>query len=241
MRKKLKSRFRLGNKLLKIFDKGDMLRGEQYTYKFLNGKQVGLTLISAADFEGRDASEYRVREYFGMGDASAVNSDKYINVNRRIIWSNEEYDEWKACMLEDGEDEDSLTYERYSYDCGYFLDDERANLNVDVDGVIICLASLGLWNGRHVGTKIIGNNVKHILRSDCEYLTWYCDRYNVRCDATHHDGSNSYLYRVAKDRDEAKRLMNKIYDMTDYGMAEDYFMKHTKSLRPYVSNVYGWK
>ncbi len=241
MKKKLKSRFRLASKLLKVFEKGEALRGELYRYTFKNGRQSGLELIKAVDFDGRDASEYRVREYFGMNDASAVNSDKYINVNRRVIWSNEEYDEWKACMLEDGEDEDSLTYGRYEDDCSINLDDERANLNIDVDGVIVCLASLGLWNGRHVGTKVIGCNVNKILYSSCEYLTWYCDRYNVRCDGSHHDGSNMYLYRIAKNRDEATRLMNEIYDMTDYGEAESYFMKHTKSLRPYVSNVYGWK
>jgi hypothetical protein len=42
---------------------------------------------------------------------------------------------------------------------------------------------------------------------------------------------------VAKDRDTAERLVEKIaYE----GMTEQQFMKATKSLRPYVAEVYGW-
>jgi len=160
-----------------------------------------------------------------------------IDKNRRIIWTNQDFDEWKECMLADGEDEDTLTYERYDEDCEINLGDERANLNVDVDGVIVAIASLGLWNGRVHGAKVIGTNVRDILYDNCDYLTWYCDRYNVRCDATHHDGINHYLYRVAKDRETAERLVDKIaYE----GMSEEQFRKATKPLRPYVSKVYGW-
>jgi hypothetical protein len=96
---------------------------------------------------------------------------------------------------------------------------------------------LGLWDGKHIGAKCVGTNVKQILYSDCEYLDWYCDRYNVRCTAIHHDGTNSYLYRVAKDREQANRLVDMI---ADGEMTEEQFRKATKSLRPYVAKVYGW-
>ena len=161
-----------------------------------------------------------------------------INVNRRIIWSNQEFDEWKECLLADGENEETLTYEHYTEDCEECLGDERRNLNIEVDGVIVCFASLGLWNGRVNGAKVVGTNVRDILYDrNCDYLTWYCDLYNVRCDAVHHDGRNHYLYRVAKDRETAERLVNKIaYE----DMSEEQFRKATKPLRPYVSKVYGW-
>ena len=64
---------------------------------------------------------------------------------KRAIWSNDDFDEWKEAMLEDlqeGETEEDLTYERYYEDCDLFLDDERCNLDVEVDGVIIALQYL---------------------------------------------------------------------------------------------------
>ena len=167
-----------------------------------------------------------------------------VNKNHRVIWTNNDYDEWEKCMSEeypDGIDDDGeevdLSYERYLEDCDIYLNDERFNLNKEVNGVIVVFASLGLWDGKHNGAKIIGTNVKDILRSDCEYLDWYCDRYNVRCEAIHHDGTNHYLYRVAKNREQAENLVNSIaYD----DMTEEQFRKATRSLRPYVSQVYGW-
>lgn len=161
-----------------------------------------------------------------------------INKNKRIIWTNEDYEEWKEGMLkEEGESEETLTYERYHEDCEIFFNDEKDNLDIDIDGVIVCFASLGLWNGRHNGAKTFGTNVRNILSSNCDYITWYCDRYNVRCDAIHHDGDNHYLYRIAKDAETAERLVDKI---AYGGMTEEQFRKATKSLRPYVSEVYGW-
>lgn len=163
-----------------------------------------------------------------------------MNKKERIIWSNNNYDEWLKCMIDDmeeGESEEDFGYDRYYEDCSLFLDDERANLDIEVNGYIVAFASLGLWNGRANGAKLIGVKVKSILNSDCDYVTWYCDRYNVRCDATHHDGTNHILYRVAKSKEDAERLQNLIayHDMT-----EEEFRKRTRSLRPYVANVYGW-
>jgi hypothetical protein len=250
---KLLSRFRLANRLLKIYQHegstGFWLRGVLYEDKWdtsVSPNKHSLVLTSAANFYAKDneATEHRVREYFGMTFARPVTSDGYIDVNHRIIWTNDNYDEWEACMLidypnEESREEEGITidYETYHEECGNSLYDERGNLNVPVDGIIVCFARLGLWDGTHIGAKCIGTNVRQILYSDCDYLDWYCDRYNVRCDATHHDGSNSYLYRVAKDREEARRLINKI---ADGEMTEEQFRKATKSLRPYVAKVYGW-
>lgn len=160
-----------------------------------------------------------------------------VNKNRRIIWSNDEYDEWKKEMLSEGYNEEELTYELYYDDCDISLGDERSNLDIEVEGVIVAFAVLGLWDGKHNAAKAFGTNVKNILSSDCDYTTWFCNRYNVCCDATHHDGSNHYLYRVAKDRETANRLVEKIaYE----DMTEEQFRRQTRSLRPYVAEIYGW-
>ena len=250
---KLINRYRLGNKLLKIFETerntGGWLRGVLYEFKWdtsVSPNKCKLEQVSAANFYEKDgdATDYRVRQYFGMNLAKPVYTDSYIDSSHRVIWTNNDYDEWEAWMkldYPDGVDEDGekieFTYERYYEDCENNLYDERANLDVPVDGVIVAFADLGLWDGRHNGAKTVGRYVKQILSSGNDYQDWYCDRYNVRCTDIHHDGTNFILYRVAKDEDEAARLVQAIaYE----GMTEEQFRKATRSLRPYVAKVYGW-
>jgi len=240
---KLTARFRLGSKLLKVYTTSKGLKGKLYCFTWdttVSPNKCSLVLQSSADFleADRDNTIYRVKQYFGMNNAKQVHTDNYIDVNHRVIWTNNDYDEWKTCMLEYEEyDEDELDYEHYHEDCSNNLYDERANLNVPVDGVIVCFADLGLWDGHHNGAKTFGSNVKNILYSSDDYLDWYCDRYNVRGTGIHHDGTNTYLYRVAKDSTQANDLVNSIA----YGdMTVEQFMKATKSLRSYVANVYGW-
>lgn len=227
---------------LKIWESENKLRGEVFSNK-TNER------VSFADFfylDG-DMDEFRVREYFGFTsnfyevpferkNGKIIFFPK-VNIHRRVIWTNDDYDEWKKAMLEDGEKEETLTYERYGDDCEIYLEDERANLDVEVNGYIVAFANTGTWRGRIHGGGIIGTNVKDILSSSCDYCTWYCDLHNVRFEGSHHDGTNYYLYRVAETKEEAEKLAHKIaYEDMD----EEQFRKRTKSLRPYVAKVYGW-
>ena len=166
------------------------------------------------------------------------------NTNVNTIWNgwnliDEEYRNGiRECMLMyDGITSDKISEEDIDALINDYLEDERANLNVEVDGIIIAYADLGLWDGHHKGIKIFKNNVSEILYSDSDYPHWYTDRYNVRATMPHHDGTNYILYRVAKDRETAERIMNNILYK---GKGEDYFKRNTKSLRPYVAEVYGW-
>lgn len=159
-----------------------------------------------------------------------------INKQRRVIWSNNDYDEWEEAMADEVTDEE-ITPEYYAFCRENDLDDERVNLDVEVDGYIVAFASLGLWNGRRNGAKLVGTNVRDILYSNDDYVTWYCDPHNVKAEMIHHDGTNYVLYRVARNKELAERLANKIaYD----GMSEEQFRKATRSLREYVARVYGW-
>jgi hypothetical protein len=238
---KLIARYRFNNKLLKIYESKNCLRGVVYTYKWNKGT-YHLEKFAAASYLTKD--EQYVKEQVGMANARPVDTDELFNANHRVIWNNNDYDEWEKCMLEDYPDEASreaegieISYERYMEDRDNDLYDERANLDVPVDGVIVCFADLGLWDGHHQGAKKFGSYVKNILHSNCEFNDWFCDRYNVRCEASHHDGSNSYLYRVARDEEQADRLVQAI---AFENMTEEEFRKATRSLRPYVAKVYGW-
>ena len=119
---------------------------------------------------------------------------------RHIIWTDYglDYEDWRDDLEADypdlSEDERiSLMYEIN----GDYLDDERANLNVQLSQPILVVGDLGLWNGRRMGYKEIpSGNIRDCLYSDTDYSTWYVDRLgDLRCDAIHHDGTNHYLYR----------------------------------------------
>ena len=159
-----------------------------------------------------------------------------INKQRRIIWTNNDYEEWCEAMKDEITDEE-ITPEYYAFCCDNNLDDERINLDIEVDGYIVAFASLGLWNGRVNGAKLVGTNVRNILHSNDDYVTWYCDPYNVKAEMIHHDGTNYVIYRVARNKEFAEKLVNMIaYN----GMTEEQFKRATKSLRPYVAKMYGW-
>ena len=140
---------------------------------------------------------------------------------RHVIWSNYglDYEDWRDDLEADypdlSEDERiSLMYEIN----GDYLDDERANLNVQLSQPILVVGDLGLWNGRRMGYKEIpSGNIRDCLYSerDIDSATWYVDKNgDLRADAIHHDGTNHYLYRVFKrgvTDAQIENLQDKIY------------------------------
>lgn len=119
-----------------------------------------------------------------------------------------------------------------------WLDDERINLDKEVDGVILAFGDIGTWRGRRQGYQILGSNIADILKTECEDAEWYGDGFNIRARMSHHDGTNYALYRIVKNRDEAERIAEKIYYRE---IDEEGFRRRTRSLYPYVADVYGWK
>lgn len=79
-------------------------------------------------------------------------------MKKMLIWSSEnEFDEdfreelvltQKEEFGEDYEPSEEEIDEDLAELNGIYLEDERNNLDVNVDGVIIAFADLGLWNGR---------------------------------------------------------------------------------------------
>ena len=119
-----------------------------------------------------------------------------INDKCHLIWSNYDLDyerDWKDWMEEDYPDMTDDEREHLMYELNnYYLDDERANLNIRLGMPIIVIGDLGLWYGRRQGYKEINSgNVRDCLYSDTDYSTWYVDELgDLRCEAIHHDGTN---------------------------------------------------
>ena len=103
------------------------------------------------------------------------------------IWQNYDLDleDWKEGLLENREinglptdvDDDTLREEMYELNANY-LDDERMNLNIYTQGRIVCIAEVGLWDGKHSGYKLYDHNIKDCLEffEGCDYADFYVDR-----------------------------------------------------------------
>lgn len=164
---------------------------------------------------------------------------------KQIIWTSDYYFDDKAREEYENSQRDILDDEDYTVSDTEWaevikgnLSDERINLDRQIDGVVMAFADLGLWNGRRLGYKILGHNINGIFNVSEDENEWYGDGFNIRGSLTHHDGTHYVLYRVAKDMDEVERIGEMIYNRE---IDEAGFRKKTRSLYPYVAEVYGWK
>lgn len=125
-------------------------------------------------------------------------------------------------------------------DIEYSYDEGLRDLNVDTEGEIIAIASMGLWNGRCSGYTILDkNNLKEILycgNKDFNHL--YYDGFNVYKKAIHHDDTNHIMFREVRPDVDIEKLCDKIYNNEPISKAT--LNKYTRSLRRYVKQIYGW-
>ena len=119
------------------------------------------------------------------------------------------------------------------------FDDEQSNLYRILDGRILAIADMGLWNGRRSGYKILGNNLNEVLTCGigCDEKEIYCDSYNVLARGYHHDGTNYVEFRELKENTNYDVLLEKLYNNEE--VTREDVRKYTKSLRPYVKQVFG--
>lgn len=170
-------------------------------------------------------------------------------MKKHIIWSNmnldiEDWrDDYQEYLEENGFDErhnndDDLYKWMHDINAEY-LYDERANLNKVVDGRILVIGDIGRWDRRVSGYKIIDSgNIQDILYSECDYVEWYGDGYNIRSVGIHHDGRNYAEYRVIREDRNIENLLDDIYDGKEISRSKLNY--YTRSLYPYVAKVYGW-
>lgn len=166
-------------------------------------------------------------------------------MKKRTIWSNrninpEDYQETYEEHLELN-DLDGSKYDLWDFihdDLQNWLECERANLNIPTDGRIICIADLGLWDGRHQGYQVFGKNVNEIFCQHYEYTEWYSDGYNIKAVDVHHDGTNYYEFREIREDRNAQNLLDAIYNGEE--ITRKMLNYYTRSLHSRVAKVYGW-
>ena len=134
--------------------------------------------------------------------------------------------------------EENITDEIY-FRIDQSFEDEQSNLFRILDGRILCIADMGLWNGRRTGYKILGNNLNEVLTCGigCDEKEIYCDAYNVYATGYHHDGRNHVEFREIREDRNIENLTDKLYSGQPVTRKEINY--YTKSLLPYVKQVYG--
>ena len=159
---------------------------------------------------------------------------------KHIIWSTEiDFDkDWKDWMEVDYPDltEEEKVQLAYELNNEYF-EDEKLNLNKELCRPVVMYGTLGLWNGTRSGYKFLkGTNLNEILSGSCgDYVTWYVENGEVKCDDIHHDGTNHYTYRVLKHNADQYDFEEEAYENLNVAVE-----KYTEPLGSYVSEIYGW-
>lgn len=143
--------------------------------------------------------------------------------------------------LTDEDITDSMVSEEIWEDIDLTYEAEVMNLNKKLSGRVIAIADLGLWNGRVSGYKVLGNNLNEVVQfgMSCDDREVYCDAYNVRATGHHHDGTNYVLFRELREDRDVDKFLDKIYNNEEIGT--NTLNYYTKSLRPYIKELYGIK
>jgi hypothetical protein len=154
---------------------------------------------------------------------------------KRVIWTNDnlDYKDWKSDLeSEYPELNDDERYEKMLDINAEYLNDERANLSIELLHPILVIATLGLWNGPSVAVKKLGNNIKDCLYSDCDYVTWYIDENDdFCCEAKHHDGTNHYTYRMLVSDDDSDEIFEQFAErIYNNESIEDLVQQYTKPI-----------
>lgn len=167
---------------------------------------------------------------------------------KRIIWTNDvDMKEWEMYYREYMDVEQDEVVDQYDFynwiykTIGLYLDDEKVNLNIQTKNPIICIAELGLWNGRKVECKELGCNINEIFNiifeSGC--TEFYKYNQNIYAKISHHDETNYCIFRQLKEGRSLENFLDKLYHST----TKDYMKvvrSYTKSIAHYFDEVYGW-
>lgn len=168
-------------------------------------------------------------------------------MKNKIIWSNMNLnvDEWRdayAEFCEINEIEPGDEYDIYNWmeqTNALYLDDERVNLNKQLDGDLLIIGDLGLWNGRKNGYKIARANLNAIFDIGDDLTEFYADGHEIRATGCHHDGRNYYLFRAARPGRDLDKFLNALY----YGeyISPQKLNYYTRSIYPDIARIYGWE
>lgn len=165
----------------------------------------------------------------------------------RLIWtseidsSKEAIDAYRAQLEEDDQPvpaDDYAILAMMDDDNMLQLHDIKELLDVELPGQVICIANMGLWNGRKAGYALLGENLNTIFDAPHnDTTTFVADGFNIRYTDIHHDGTNYGLFRMLRPNMNHEGFL---WAAGHGGVTPSDIRRHTISLLPYVADVFGW-
>ena len=138
-----------------------------------------------------------------------------------------------------------ITEERLYEECEFinqlWYDDTETGLSHCDRGELVAIANLGRWNGRCSGYKII-KSLSKVLNTSCDDEELYIDSNgDLRKSESHHDGSNSILYRYWKEGlsdTQKENFLDKIYNGN---CSQKDITRYTRKAGVEIAEAYSWK
>ena len=120
-------------------------------------------------------------------------------------------------------------------------DDLKVNLNRPTSNQILVIAKIKLWNTTRNAVKVLdASNLADILSSHSYNAIYYCDNGDVFCDDAHNDGTNVYRFREITCSEKKIGRLCKAIIAGDPNI-DELIGSCTKSLYPYISEIFGWE
>lgn len=124
----------------------------------------------------------------------------------------------------------------------YTWDDIMYDLRgIETENKIICIADLGLWNGRHKAYKLLDNKLLSAMfvERSCDYAKFWIDGYgNLRSKQMHHDGTNLLLFRELKQHEDTAAMQNFMRKIYNGEVTSADITRNTRALGVYFKKIY---
>lgn len=141
--------------------------------------------------------------------------------------------------------EKSITEEMLYNECQFinelWFENELRELKRVSSGEVIAIGTIRTWRGHCSGYKKL-KSLEDCMYSSCDSEKLYVDSNgDLRKEESHHDGSNSILYRYWKDNitdTQRQNFLDKIYSGK---VTSRDITKYTKKCGVDIANTYGWK
>lgn len=138
---------------------------------------------------------------------------------------------------------DEQAYDRALEDIQYSFDDleyEFENIAKKINNKVIAIADLGLWDGKHMGYKIMEfSDILSVFNEFNDFEIFIEDN-DLKAIGYHHDGTNYYTFRLIKDNITDSQLANfECLFLNGEKITKHQISYYTKSLANIIADYFG--
>ena len=162
-----------------------------------------------------------------------------------MVWSDQYDEKWEEeYKAEHPDASDMEVMQAFAEECSISFNDEKANLNIHIDGPVLVIKTINRWDGQTIQCSMIARDtIGALMERFFDGNSFYveADTGDFVGEAYHHDGTNYYRFReISADalHDDIDDLVYKMESGEEY--AED-LARLTKTFGGRIAKVYGWE